>query len=264
MNRGRSLALAAACTGVVVVLGVLFYAKARRSEPAAPPPTPAVAAGDRSAPANPPPPFGVQDVHVEGDLTAFRIHGTGERGPKRQMLFISGMCVHPVGYVQGFYFAAAARGDLVTVQGDISCGGDGMARRWSSDLELMNRRIEAAFRGSGLGEPRDVIVIGYSQGAERAERLVARWPERYSSAILLASPIVPSPQSLAKARAVVLMAGTLDVSRAYMASAVGPLRRAKIPATFIELPGARHGQMGPTPEKTMAEALDFVLEQPKM
>jgi hypothetical protein len=40
------------------------------------------------------------------------------------------------------------------------------------------------------------------------------------------------------------------------------LRRAGVRATFVSLPGARHGQMGEEPEMTMAEALDFMLEKP--
>src|SRR5205085_1587427 len=82
-------------------------------------------------------------------------------------------------------------------------GGDGSARKWSNDLVAMDRRIEAAFREAGAGELRDVVVIGYSQGAERAERLVARWPEKYAAAILMASPIEPSPRDLGSLSAVV-------------------------------------------------------------
>lgn len=184
------------------------------------------------------------------------------------MLFVPGTCVHPVGYVQAFQGVAAARGDLVTIQGDVSWGGDGLARKWSSDLEAMNRRIEAAFAAAGLGEPRDVTVIGYSQGAERAERLVQRWPERYSRAILIASPVVPSPWALARAGGVVLMAGTLDGALGPMRAAVGPLQRSGVPTTFLELPGARHGQMGADPALSMDHALEFLqgraeLEEPR-
>jgi predicted esterase len=261
MSRARVLlvALTLTFTFVAATLGTVGVHRTRRFTGAAA--GPSVAAAGRldpappSAPPSPSPPVGVEVVPIEGDLPAFVIRASAAR--RLSMLFVPGMCVHPGGYVQAFQYAAAARGDLVTLQGDVSCGGDGFARRWSGDLDAMNRRIEAAFRASGLGEPREVLVIGYSQGAERAERLVARWPTRYSSAILLASPIVPSAQDLGRAHAVVLMAGTLD-AQANMRSAVGPLRRAGIPATFLELPGARHGQMGNAPEKTMEEALTYI------
>lgn len=220
------------------------------------------------APASPPPvpaepdpgPVRTVDVEVPGDLPAVVVRGAREH--RHMMLFVPGMCVHPGGYVMSFQHAAAARGDLVAVQGDVSCGGDGVARRWSNDLDAMNRRIDAAFAAAGLGEPRDVIVIGYSQGAERAEKLVARWPAKYTRAVLLASPITPARERLGGARAVVTMAGTFDISRERMRAAATSLGRAGVPAAFFTLPNARHGQMGDTPEDSMREALDFVETAP--
>lgn len=210
---------------------------------------------------NDPGPARTVDVPVVGDLPAFVVRGA--KAHRAPMLFIPGMCVHPGGYVSSFQHTAAARGDLVAVQGDISCGGDGANRRWSYDLDAMDLRIDAAFKAAGLGEPRDVIVIGYSQGAERAEKLVARWPTKYSSAILIASPTVPAPSLLVRADAVALMAGTLD-AQAPMRGAVEPLRRAGVAAAFFSIPGARHGQMGERPEDSMREALDFVEESRRL
>src|SRR3954470_7483869 len=57
----------------------------------------------------------VEDVPIEGDLTAFVVRG---REHRLKMLFIPGMCVHPGGYIMAFQHTAAARGDLVSVQGD--------------------------------------------------------------------------------------------------------------------------------------------------
>lgn len=176
------------------------------------------------------------------------------------MVFIPGMCVHPGGYVLAFQHAAAAHGDLVAVQGDASCGGDGSNRRWSNDLVAMDRRIDAALDAGGVGPARDVVLIGYSQGAERIERLVAKWPDKYKSAILMASPIRPSARVYASSNAVVLMAGTHDMSLPTMRNAVAPIRRANVPATFVEIEGARHGSMGNDPEGMMRVALDFVAE----
>jgi predicted esterase len=256
MSRGAALAFAlslAACherTSVTTLTSAAAPAAAPEptTETSAPPSAP-------SAPSAPPP-VHVEEVEVPDDLPALVVRGVGER--RLQMLFLPGMCVHPGGYVEAFQHTAASRGDLVGMQGDVSCGGDGSARRWSSDLEAMDRRIDAAFRASGLGEPRHVVVIGYSQGAERAERLVARWPDKYDRAILIGSPIVPSPRTLGRARAVALMAGTYDMAVGPMRAAVAPLRRASVPATFFEIPGARHGQMGIEPERSMEAALDFV------
>ncbi len=212
------------------------------------------------APEPDPGPVRTVDLEVPGDLPAIVVRGVREH--RQTMLFVPGMCVHPGGYVMSFQHAAASHGDLVAVQGDVSCGGDGVARRWSNDLDAMDRRIDAAFAAAGLGPPRDVVVIGYSQGAERAEKLVARWPEKYSRAVLIASPITPSPARLRGARAVATMAGTFDVSRERMRSAASSLERAGVPAAFFTLPNARHGQMGDTPEESMRAALDFVGRPP--
>ncbi|MDB5218817.1 MAG: uncharacterized protein JWO86_6744 [Myxococcaceae bacterium] len=260
------VATSSSATVVVIAAVVAVVTAGCHRRDAAESAPPAVTGSATAAPPLPPPPpaprpVGVETVPVDDDLPAFVVRASA--GATASMLFIPGMCVHPGGYIQAFQYAAAARGDLVTVQGDVACGGDGSARRWSGDLDAMNERIERAYRAAGLGEPRDVVVVGYSQGAERAERLVARWPARYTRAVLIASPIVPSPLELRNAGAVVLMAGTFD-AQTNMRGAVGPLRHAGIAATFLELPGARHGQMGTGPEETMAEALDFALERRKM
>lgn len=201
-----------------------------------------------------------EEVGVPDDLAVFVVRGTSDKDVP--MLFVPGMCVHPAGYVMSFQRAAAAHGNLVGVQGDLSCGGDGSMRKWSYDLAKMDRRIDAAFAAAGLGLPHDVIVIGYSQGAERAEKLVARWPEKYSRAILIASPVAPSVQSLGRAESVVFMAGTSDMSFSRMRKAASILQDADVPATFLPMANARHGEMGDTPDETMRDALDFVTKSP--
>jgi len=228
--------------------------------PRSPPPSPATSPSPASPAAGPvdPGPVRTEDIPVPGDLPAVVVRGAKEH--RMPMLFLAGMCVHPGGYVMAFQHTAASRGDLVAVQGDVSCGGDGSMRRWSGDLEAMDRRIEAAFRAAGLDAPRGVTVIGYSQGAERAEKLAARWPERYSAAILMAGPVKPTPARLARTRAVVLMAGSHDAQEK-MRSAVSSFETVGIPSTFFELPNARHGSMGDAPEASMTAALDFIEEQ---
>jgi hypothetical protein len=252
----------------VAAIGLLLLSMggwlARRERPSAMRALPAPSPSANHAAPPPPParPIAVETVPVIGDLPAFVLRSSSSTpaGQKaRAFLFVSGMCAHPVGYVQSFQPTAAAHGDFMIVQGDVSCGGDGSMRRWSSDLEAMNRRIQAAFHAADLGEPSGVTVIGYSQGAERVERLVARWPDRYSSAILISSPVVPSSRALAKAKAVILMVGSLE-GQDQMRSAVGPLTHAGVPARFFALPGARHGQLGPEPSNAMGQALDFIDE----
>jgi pimeloyl-ACP methyl ester carboxylesterase len=134
----------------------------------------------------------VDDIPMGSDLTAFIVRA--RRAGGAPMIFIPGMCVHPRDYMLTFREAAAERGDLVAVQGDVPCNGYG--RSWSNDLVAMDRRIEAAFAAAGLGPPRDAVILGYSMGADRVESLVARFPDKYRAAVLIASSRVPSPQQL--------------------------------------------------------------------
>ena len=203
-----------------------------------------------------PGPVRTEEIVLPGDRPAYVVRGA--RVHRRAMVFLAGMCTHPGGYVMAFQHTAASRGDLVGLQGDVSCGGDGAMRMWSSDLEKLDRRIDAAFVAAGLPVPSEVLVIGYSQGAERAERLMERWPTKYTRAILIASPITPSPARLHGTAAIALMAGSFDIAQARMRDAAAPLVRAGIPARYSVIPKAHHGELGDTPEDTMRAALDFV------
>ena len=203
-----------------------------------------------------PGPVRTEEVIVRGDRPAYVVRGA--RVHRRAMVFLAGMCTHPGGYVMAFQHTAAARGDLVGLQGDVSCGGDGSMRMWSSDLAKLDARVDAAFVAAGLPAPAEVLVIGYSQGAERALHLMDRWPAKYTRAILIASPIMLTPSQLRGSAAITLMAGSFDISQSRMRSAVAPLVTAGIPATYLVIPKAHHGELGDTPEDTMRAALDFV------
>ena len=244
---------------LVVLTGVVVVANAACARSSAPPPPREeneASAPVSTPPAPPPQPIEMKEVAVPGDRTAWVLSGAREH--RMRMVFLAGMCVHPLGYTQSFAHAAASRGDLLTLEGDLSCSADGTMRMWSSDLAAMSRRIDAAYRAAGLGdEARDVTLIGYSQGAERAERLVAAYPAKYRRAILIASPIVPDPQRLRTLEGAVLMAGERDLQEK-MREGQRRLERAGIPATFVLIPEARHGQMGPTPDATMANAFDIL------
>lgn len=206
-----------------------------------------------------PPAVRTEKLEVPNDRHAYAVRGA--RAHRLTMVFLAGMCSHPEGYAMSIQHTAASRGDLVALQGDVSCGGDGTFRSWSSDLEKLNGRIDAAFEAAGHGRPAEVLVIGYSQGAERAEKLVARWPEKYSRAILIAHPKPPSAQRMKKAKGVVLMAGSKDGAKAHMQAATLPLQRAGVTSAYFTLPNATHGSMGDTPEESMTAALD-VLDRP--
>ncbi|MFO0740444.1 MAG: hypothetical protein U0270_31395 [Labilithrix sp.] len=230
-----SFSLVAACTRAAAELPAPADASVAPPPPAVP------------APPAPPEPVSVDALDVPGDLEAYVLRGVRQRS--RPMVFLGGMCVHPQGYLMSFAHAAVEHGVAIALQGDVSCGGG--QSRWSYDVERTNRRIDAAFAAAGEPAPVDAIAIGLSQGADLAEKLAARWPEKYTRVILIASPLDPKPRA-AKS---VLMAGNYDVSKERMRRAAVRLGPS---ATFISLGDAYHGQLGPAPNGRMAAALDFV------
>jgi pimeloyl-ACP methyl ester carboxylesterase len=195
-------------------------------------------------------------VDVPGDVPAFALQGA--KGAHPVMIFLHGRCTHALGYVQAFQFAAAERGTVIAPQGDQACGSTPF-RRWSPDIDQLNTRIAAALRAAGYEEPqavRDMVAIGYSEGASRAEALAQRFPERYSRVILIGAPAAPSAERLRAVRGAVLMAGELDAQEP-MKAGLRSLLAASIPATFISIPGAAHGQMGDG-ERVMRGAFDWL------
>lgn len=185
----------------------------------------------------------------------------GPRGPGR-LVFLHGMCGHGLGYAQAFQFSAARLGTLIAPQGDVSCGG--VWSKWSGKLEQLDARITNTFRALGHREPiDDVIVIGMSQGATRAAALVKKWPERYTRLISMDAPTALHAGELRGLRGAVMMAGERD-RRDLMRASTQALERSGVPVTFMLIPGATHGAMGPTPEQTMGRALSFLDELPAL
>lgn len=180
----------------------------------------------------------------------------GPAGPHK-LVFLHGMCGHGMGYAQSFQFAAAKRGRLISLQGDIVCG-SGPWAKWSGDLDKLDARIVAAFEALGYPSPiEDVTLIGYSQGATRVEALARRRPERYTRVVLMGAPSPASARGFARMKSTVMMAGERD-RQDLMKANVRRFAAAKIPSTFIELPGATHGAMGQNPERTMDAALEWL------
>jgi pimeloyl-ACP methyl ester carboxylesterase len=179
----------------------------------------------------------------------------GPKGPAR-MVFLHGMCGHGLGYAQSFQWNAAKRGTLVAPQGDRPCGGPWA--QWSGDIDALDARIVAAFHALGHEDPiDDVVLMGYSQGATRAEAMARKWPQRYTRLVLIAAPTTASPRGLSSLRAVVMMAGERD-RQDLMKAGTRAMLAAGIPSTFMVIPGATHGSMGSAPEKTMGAALDWL------
>jgi predicted esterase len=177
------------------------------------------------------------------------------RGPGR-LAFLHGMCGHGLGYAQAFQFSAAKKGTLIAPQGDVSCGG--AFSKWSSNVSALDARIVQAFRDLALADDAaEVTIIGMSQGAARAVALAKRYPLRYTRLISMDAPVSLKPGELPHLRAAVMMAGELD-RHDLMQESARALRASGVRATFMLIPQARHGDMGPTPEQTMGLALDWL------
>jgi pimeloyl-ACP methyl ester carboxylesterase len=177
------------------------------------------------------------------------------------VIFMAGMCGHSQGYVQSFQWSASERAHVLGLQGDEACSDDGVWRKWSRDLDALDRRIDRALAAAGLAPaPGSVALIGYSQGGTRAIELAARFPEKYQRLAVIGAPKEATVRELRKARRVAVMAGEKDAPK-WRRSQAAALERGGLSARYFELPGAEHAAMGPEAERVMGEVLDFLLER---
>ena len=215
----------------------------------------AIASATPESPPNRRGPVRMDALDPRATPPTFVMYG-GPRGAGR-LVFLHGMCGHGLGYAQAFQFSAAKRGTLIAPQGDVSCGG--VWSKWSGNLEALDARIVATFRALGELEPiDDIVVLGMSQGATRAVALARKYPRRYTRLVAMAGPTVIAENGLKTLRAAVLMAGERD-RQDLMRQSARALAASGVPATFMLIPEASHGAMGPVPEQTMGPALDFVM-----
>lgn len=185
----------------------------------------------------------------------FVVRGRGI-GPGK-LVFLHGMCGHGQGYAQSFQHASARKGTLMAPQADVTCG-EGPGAKWSLDVAALDARITAAFRKLGSDEPlRDICVMGMSQGATRAAALASMFPERYTRLISMGAPTEVKTAGLHRLRGAVLMVGERE-RKDLMLTSERALKKLGVPARSLVIPDADHAGMGPTPEATMSEALDWL------
>jgi len=231
-----------------------------------PEPAASLASSSRTAPAPPPPlPDDVKPgvpvvLHVPGDAALRVIQG--EASSREAIVYLPGLC-GDITAVDSWAHAASRHGTLVAVNGDLRCRG-GRRYRWSTNLAAIQRRIDRALevvRASRGGQlrTRQLTLIGYSQGATRAQALAARYPERYPRVLLGSPPVRPSEQKLSGVQAVAVVGGQLE-HKAKMREGVAELRDAGEPVRFLVLPDAGHGHYGPEADRVMGQALDFLFQ----
>lgn len=188
---------------------------------------------------------------------------SGNPSVKRPIVHLHGMCGSPKADLDAWGAAVAAQhGTIIAVTGDVPCPGQQGAFQWSSDAAKIDARITAAIDAVNAArslelDKSEVLLVGESMGAARAELLATKNSERYARLVLVGSPQTPSPQNLAGVRAVANLAGEKE-GQAAMKNGARALSAAGKASQFWELPGAVHGEYGPDGARIMTEAVAFV------
>lgn len=198
-------------------------------------------------------------VPVKHDVAAYAVFATSESD--QVLVYLPGHCGDPLAGIHAFPEEAAKRGTLLVVQGDQPCP-DRTRRKWSADLVGIQKRIDAAIAAasSARGKPlagKELTLLGYSQGALRAEQLVKRFPDRYPRVAIMASPRAPTVDRFPPTARTVLAVGALD-RQDLMKDGFDALSGAGVPTKLLSFPEAGHGSYGPEGARVMDEAFAFL------
>jgi pimeloyl-ACP methyl ester carboxylesterase len=193
-------------------------------------------------PAPPHAPLG-QDLDIPGDRPAYIL--PGNVGDPRVIVYLHGMC-GDITAPDYFREAVRAHGTLIALRGDTPCSNGRF--NWRDDASKIQTRIRAALErvNAAFGGALDLdtaLLFGYSQGAERAERVAALYPNRYPRLVLGGPPTKASPQRLARAKRVAILGGELETTE-NMRLGHDALITAGIPSRFFTLDCAYHGYFG--------------------
>lgn len=186
----------------------------------------------------------------------------GNPSVRRPIVYLHGMCGDPKEDLDAWGNIAKQHGTIIAVMGDVPCPDKPGRLKWSTDASAIDARIDtvvkAVSEARGLRlEPEEIVVIGESMGAARAELLATKFPDKYTRLVLVGSPQTPSPQNLKGVKAVANLAGEKE-RQSMMKEGTRALESAGTPTRFWELPEATHGNYGPDGERIMNEALGFV------
>ena len=186
----------------------------------------------------------------------------GNPSVRRPIVYLHGMCADPKEDLDAWGNIAKDHGTIIAVKGDVPCPDKPGRLKWSNDATAIDSKIETTVKSvadaQGLPlEPGEMIVIGESMGAARAELLATKFPDKYTRLVLVGSPQTPSAENLKGAKAVANLAGEKE-RQSMMKQGTRALESAGTPTRFWELPDATHGHYGPAGERIMNEALGFV------
>ncbi len=201
-------------------------------------------------------------VSVPNDRSAVVVHAPAWN--RQAIVYLHGVC-GDVYAIRSWAEAISEIGTLVAMLGDERCKGRPGRFRWYRNPERLDRRIRRTLeavslaRGGQLDLER-VTLVGYSQGAARAELVASRFPLRYPRVLLGSPPDAPNASRYSLGHAVAVVAGALE-QNAERRRGVRELQAEGVPARFIALPGAYHGQYGREGGRVMREATLWLFEQ---
>jgi len=207
-------------------------------------------------PAPPHAPLG-EDLEVPGDRPLYWL--AGDAGDSRVLVYLHGMC-GDVTAADFFREAVRAHGTLVALRGDKHCTSDRF--KWRDEPSKMHQRIRKALdvvqaRRGGELNLESVVLFGYSQGAERAEKLAERYPKLFPRVVLGGPPMRASPVRLRGVSAVAVLGGELETTENMRAGA-DALLAAGIRSRFFSIECAYHGWYGTNAEAQMSEVLAWI------
>lgn len=199
-----------------------------------------------------------RDVAMPGDRP-IRV-ALAQAGQERVLVYLHGMCGAEEG-ADVWADIATPYGTLVTLRADVPCG-DRPGYKWPKEADAIQTRIERALQrvheleGAPPGD-REVWLIGYSQGAHRAERVAAAYPHLYRTLALGGPPTAASPDRLRHVRRVAVFGGELE-DTSHMVSGYLALHGAGLEVEYFTLPRAGHGTFGPEGRRVMGEIFAYL------
>ena len=198
----------------------------------------------------------VDTLPVPGDQPVFALRGGRKGGAVGVMLH--GWCSHGMGFLQAFQWAAADVGQFIALQGDHHCG-SGLMRGWGNDVVALDRRIDAALRAY-LGEepPAELVLVGSSQGVDRAVDLARRFPAKYRWLILASGPQAIPARGLSQLAGAYLFVGQYE-GRGPMHASRDAWGRAGVRAELKVIPGGGHSDFHGQGDALMKAAFYFLL-----
>ncbi len=196
-------------------------------------------------------------VPMSGDLPIVVAEGR----TSRPIVYLHGFCGDP-SRVEEWAASAQEFGTVIALHGNAPCVGKPGRYRFTADMKYLDYRVRKAVRAAADAtnmqlDSERIILVGYSEGATRAEQLAWVYPKRYPRAVLMSGPTAPSFDRLKRAERVAVVRGGREYRKPYRAAA-GHLSRAGLPSRYFELPGAAHGEFGSGAPRVMSEVFGFL------